>query len=119
MITAYRRCDRIADLLQQELADLLLRRVKDPRVEGVTITGVKVSGDLQHARVFFCVMGAPAESGGANAAAGLEKAKGFLRHELGKRLHLRVLPQLEFHYDASFDYGEKIERLLKELHQDE
>lgn len=119
MITACKRCDRIADLLQQELADLLLRRVKDPRVEGVTITGVKVSGDLQHARVFYCVMGSPAASGRENVASGLEKATGFLRHELAKRLHMRYLPRLEFQYDESFDYGEKIERLLKELRQDE
>ncbi len=85
----------------------------------MTITGVKVSRDLQHARVFYCVMGAPAEADREGVAAGLDKAKGFLRHELAKRLHMRYLPQLEFQYDASFDYGEKIERLLKELHQDE
>lgn len=119
MITAGKRCDRVADLLQQELADLLLRRVKDPRVEGVTITGVKVSGDLQHARVFYCVMGSPEASSREDAAVGLEKAKGFLRRELAGRLHMRMVPQLEFHYDASFDYGDKIERLLKELHQDD
>lgn len=119
MISASKRCDRIADLLQQELADLLLRRVKDPRVEGVTITGVKVSGDLQHARVFYCVMSSPSSSGREDVATGLAKATGFLRRELAGRLHMRFVPQLEFHYDASFDYGEKIERLLKELHQDE
>jgi ribosome-binding factor A len=52
-------------------------------------------------------------------AKGLSKASGFMRQELGKRLHMRYLPQLHFHYDPSFDYGEKIERLLKDLHQDE
>lgn len=119
MVSAGKRCDRIADLLQQELADLLLRRVKDPRVEGVTITDVKVSGDLQHARVFYCVMSSLSSSGREDAAAGLAKATGFLRRELAGRLHMRFVPQLEFQYDASFDYGEKIERLLKELHQDE
>jgi ribosome-binding factor A len=119
MITAYKRCDRIADLLQREIADLLLRRVKDPRIEGVTITGIKVSGDLQHARVFYCVMGSPRDEGKEAVAVGLENAKGFMRQELGKRLHMRYVPQLEFVYDASFDYGDKIERLLKELHQDE
>ena len=119
MITEYRRCDRVADLLQREIADLLLRRVKDPRIDGVTITGVKVSGDLQHARVFYCIMGSPAESGRETVAAGLERAKGFLRRELAKRLHMRYLPQLEFQYDGSFDYGDRIERLLKELHKDE
>jgi ribosome-binding factor A len=119
MIAEYKRSDRIADLLQREIADLLLRRVKDPRVEGVTITGVKVSRDLQHARVFYCVMGSPKEEGKEAVVAALDKARGFMRQELGKRLHMRYLPQLEFIYDASFDYGDKIERLLKELHKDE
>jgi ribosome-binding factor A len=119
MVTEYRRSDRVADLLQRDIADLLLRRVKDPRVDGVTITGVKVSGDLQHARVFYCVMGSPKEGGTKAVAAGLEKAKGFIRQELGKRLHMKHLPHLEFHYDTSFDYGDKIESLLKELRKDE
>jgi ribosome-binding factor A len=119
MIAEYKRCDRIADLLQQEIADLLLRRVKDPRIDGVTITGVKVSGDLQHARLFYCVMGSPEGEIREAAATGLDKAKGFMRQELGKRLHMRYVPQLQFIYDASFDYGDKIERLLKELHRDE
>jgi ribosome-binding factor A len=119
MIADYKRCDRVADLLQREIADLLLRRVKDPRVEGVTVTGVKVSGDLQHARVFYCIMGSPQEERRKAVASGLEKARGFMRQELSKRLHMKHLPQLEFAYDASFDYGEKIERLLKELHKDE
>jgi ribosome-binding factor A len=119
MIAEYKRSDRIADLLQREIADLLLRRVKDPRIEGVTITAVKVSGDLQHARVFYCIMGSSEEERKEAVASGLEKARGFMRQELGKRLHMRHLPQLEFVYDASFDYGDKIERLLKELHKDE
>jgi ribosome-binding factor A len=119
MVTEYRRSDRVADLLQREIADLLLRRVKDPRVEGVTITGVKVSGDLQHARVFYCVMNSPRGEGKEAVAAGLEKARGFIRQELGKRLHMRYVPHLEFHYDGSFDYGDKIERVLRELRKDE
>jgi ribosome-binding factor A len=119
MIAEYKRSDRIADLLQREIADLLLRRVKDPRIDGVTITGVKVSGDLQHARVFYCVMASPREEAKETVTAALDKAKGFMRQELGKRLHMRHIPQLEFIYDASFDYGDKIERLLKELHKDE
>jgi len=115
----YKRSDRVADLLRQEIADLLLRRVKDPRIEGITITGVEVTTDLQHARIYYCVMGHPTVEEKKNIAAGLSKAKGFMRQELGKRLHMRYLPQLDFHYDGSFEYGEKIERLLKELHKDE
>jgi ribosome-binding factor A len=114
-----KRVDRVADLLRQEVADLVLRRVKDPRVQRVTITGVDVSPDLQHAKIFFCVMGNPSDEEKKNVAEGLTKARGFMRQELGKRLHMRYLPQLHFHYDNSFDYGDKIERLLKDLHQDE
>jgi ribosome-binding factor A len=116
----YKRSDRVADLLKKEIADLVFRRVKDPRVTGVTISGVDVSGDLKHARVFFCVMGRSAdEDAGRNAASGLEKAKGFIRLELGRRLSLRYIPQLQFEYDTSFEYGDKMEKLLKELHKDE
>jgi ribosome-binding factor A len=114
-----KRVDRVADLLRQEVADLVLRRVKDPRVQRVTITGVDVSPDLQHAKIFYCVMGNPSDEEKKNVGEGLTKARGFMRQELGKRLHMRYLPQLHFHYDNSFDYGDKIERLLKDLHQDE
>ncbi len=116
----YKRSDRVADQLQREIADLVFRRVKDPRVANLTISGVEVSGDLKHAKVFFCVMGGGAdENSKKNAALGLEKAKGFIRQELGRRLSLRYIPQLEFAYDNSFEYGDKIERLLKELHKDD
>lgn len=115
----HKRSDRVADLLKQEIADLLLRRVKDPRLEGMTLTGVEVTNDLQHARIYYCVMGQPTEEQKANAATGLNKAKGFMRQELGKRLHMRYLPHLTFSYDTSFEYGDKIERLLKEVMKDE
>ena len=115
----YKRSDRVADLLKQEIADLLLRRIKDPRVEGVTITGVELTDDLQHARIYYCILGQPSEDQKKNVASGLSKAKGFMRQELGKRLHMRYVPQLDFHYDTSFEYGDKIERLLKEIHKDE
>jgi ribosome-binding factor A len=115
----YKRSDRVADLIRREIADLLLRRVKDPRVERVTLSGVEVSADLQHARIFYTLMGTATETEKQEASLGLEKAKGFMRQELGKRLHMRYIPQLDFHYDASFEYGDKIERLLKELHKDE
>jgi len=117
----YRRSDRVADLIRSEIADLILRRVKDPRLAKLTITGVEVTPDLQHARVFYCIMGgSPAEEAARkDVSQGLEKAKGFIRQEIGKRMRLRYIPQLDFQYDVSFDYGDKIERLLKELHTDE
>lgn len=119
MSREYKRSDRVADLLQQEIADLLLRRIKDPRVSSVTITGVKVSADLQHACVFYCLTGGAGAKGKDAAAVGLVKATGFVRQELGKRLHMKHLPQIEFRYDESLDYGDKIDRLLREIQQDE
>jgi ribosome-binding factor A len=117
----YKRCDRVADLLHREIAELVFRRVKDPRVANITISGVNVSGDLRNARVFFCITGGrdADESAKKNALAGLDKAGGFLRQELGRRLSLRYVPQLDFAYDTSFEYGDKMERLLKDLHTDE
>lgn len=116
----YKRSDRVADLLKQEIADLILRRVKDPRVANVTISGVEVTDDLKHARVFYCVMGHGDDEGAKkNAILGLEKARGFIRLELGRRLSLRYVPEVHFEYDTSFEYGDKIERLLKELQKDE
>ncbi|MFZ2448845.1 MAG: 30S ribosome-binding factor RbfA [Syntrophobacteraceae bacterium] len=120
MKTDYKRSDRVADVLQKEIADLVLRRVKDPRAVNLTVTGVQVTPDLKHARVFYCVMsGSADERAKQDAASGLEKAKGFIRQELGKRLRLRYIPQLYFEYDISFEYGDKIERLLKDIHRDE
>lgn len=118
-IMDYKRSDRIADLLHREIAELVFRRVKDPRTQRVTITGVEVSKDLQHASVFYCITGKSGDEEKKSVALGLSKATGFIRQELGKRLHLKHMPQLAFRYDASFDYGEKIERLLKEIHRDE
>ena len=116
----FKRSDRVSDLLHREIAEMVFRRLKDPRVENITISGVKVTDDLRNARVFFCIMGRDAEEGERkNALAGLYKAKGFMRQELGRRLSLRYVPQLEFEYDISFEYGDKMERILKELHTDE
>ena len=116
----FKRSDRIADQLHKEIADIVFRRVKDPRLANLTVSGVNVTPDLQHARVFYCIMGGAAEeSVKKNAAAGLDKARGFIRQELGRRLHLRYIPQLDFEYDTSFEYGDKIERLLRELHKGE
>ncbi len=115
----FKRSERVADLLQREIADIVLRRVKDPRVGSITITGVKVSDDLKHARIFYCLMGKSTDEDKSSASEGLGKARGFIRQELGKRLHLRFIPQLNFEYDASIDYGDHIERLLKDLNKEE
>jgi ribosome-binding factor A len=116
-MSSFKRADRVADLIKMEIADLLLKQVRDPRIGSVTITGVKVTDDLRTARVFFVEMGKDACS--AEIQAGLGKAKGFLRRELGRRLQLRHVPELLFTYDPSFAYGSRIDTLLMEIHREE
>jgi ribosome-binding factor A len=114
---SFKRADRVADLIKMEISDLLLKQVRDPRIGAVTVTGVKVTDDLKSARVYFVELG---KDGCSDAVkAGLAKATGFLRRELGGRLQLRCVPELLFTYDPSFAYGDKIERLISEIHRQE
>ena len=112
-MTTFKRADRVADLIQGEISDILLKQVRDPRIGAVTITGVKVTDDLRLAKIYFVELAQ--DTIHAETLAGLEKATGFLRRELGKRLQLRCVPDLIFRVDASFAYGNRIERLLAEI----
>lgn len=116
-MSSFKRADRVADLLKMEIADLLLKQVRDPRICSVTITGVKVTDDLRTARVFFVELGR--DACGEEVQAGLRKAAGFLRRELGRRLQLRHVPEIVFTYDPSFAYGSRIDTLLMEIHREE
>src|SRR5436190_6764977 len=109
------RARRVADLLRELVAELLLREVQDPRVRGVLITDVRVSPDLHQARLFFSVLtgGAPER---ASAALGLERARGFLRREVGRRARLRVTPELHFIPDGTAEYAAHIEQVITEIH---
>ena len=107
----------MADLIKIEISNLLLKQVRDPRIGLVTITGVKVTDDLRTARVFFVELGKDQCS--EEVQAGLGKAAGFLRRELGRRLRLRCVPELLFAYDPSFAYGDRIERVISEIHREE
>ena len=104
---------QVGGLLQKEISELLLRKIKDPRLEMVTITGVKVSSDLKMARVYFSRYGNAEEI--RQGLEGLQSASGFIKRELGLRLKLRHVPDLEFIHDTSFEYGDRIESLLKGL----
>lgn len=114
MAMDYKRSDRVGDLLREEIAELIQRQVKDPRLATVTICNVEISADLRHAKVFYCFSGQ--EQDRDSIARGLLKATGFLKSQLGKRIRLRHIPDLKFIYDTSFDYASKIDRLLRELH---
>jgi len=116
-MNSFKRADRVADLIKIEISNLLLKQVRDPRIGLVTITGVKVTDDLRTARIFFVELGKDQCS--EEVHAGLGKAAGFLRRELGRRLRLRCVPELLFAYDPSFAYGDRIERLISEIHREE
>lgn len=110
---AGRRMEQVGDLLRAELSELVRREMHDPRVGFVTITNVKVSADLRNARVNVSCYG-DAESQQETMRA-LKGAAGFLRTEVGKRVRLRMIPQLSFHLDHSMAHAEEIQRTLQTL----
>lgn len=112
--TGYSRADRVADQIRMEVADILMRKIKDPRVQSVTVTGVELTSDLRIARVFVTAMGTDEEQ--QSVFAGLSKASGFVRGELGRRLTLRYLPEVVFIKDTSGPRGDRVLQLLDELH---
>ncbi|MCP9450113.1 MAG: 30S ribosome-binding factor RbfA [Nitrospira sp.] len=113
--TAYKRAERVADQIRIEVADILMRKIKDPRVRFVTVTGVEMTADLRVAHVFVTTM----ETGEAEEEifAGLSNASGFVRSELGRRLTLRYLPEVIFRKDISGKRGDRILQLLDALQE--
>jgi len=109
----YKRSDRVGDLIKVELADIIFRQIKDPRIGIVTITGVKMTDDLKLARIYFVEMGK--DTCDQKTRDGLEQAKSFMKRELGKRLNIRHIPDITFTPDESFAYGSRIEKLLAEI----
>jgi len=114
-VTTHSRPDRVGHLLQQKLAELFARGLKDPRVGLVTITGVKMSPDLREAWVYWTVHGEAEVR--KQTARGIEAARGWLRRVVGGTLGLRVVPELHFTYDEAIDRGDRIERLLREVRE--
>ena len=110
-----RRLDRLCSQIQEEVSDILARRLKDPRLGFVTLTGVKVSADLSYATIYISVMGCP-EDVKRNMTC-LESAKSFIRSELGKRLTVRHVPEIRFFHDDSEARGARIDSLLKDLRE--
>ncbi|HUB09064.1 MAG TPA: 30S ribosome-binding factor RbfA [Myxococcales bacterium] len=107
---------RVAEEVQRELSSILVRGLKDPRIVGlVTITGVKLSPDLREGVVYYSVFGTEAER--TSTQEGLQAAAGFLRREIGHRLKLRVAPNLRFAFDTSIETGDRIEQLIREVHE--
>lgn len=109
----YQRSDRVGDLLLEVIADLLRREIRDPRLQWVNLTGVRVSKDLRHAQVFFNLVGVAEDK--EAAVAGLKSARGFIRSKAGKKLNLRFVPTIEFTYDESEEDARYIDSLLNKV----
>jgi ribosome-binding factor A len=104
------RTRRVGDQIQRELAELIRGELKDPRLGMVSISAVEVSRDLSHARVHVSVLGNETQT--AESLKILQHAAGFLRHKLGKSMHMRVIPELHFHLDRSLEEGARIGALI-------
>lgn len=111
------RPERVGDQIRAELAALLAREVKDPGIGFVTLTAVRVTADLQLARVYYTVLGD--DRARRDTARALERATPFLRRQIASRLRLRRAVELAFHYDESIAKQERVEQLLREIHEQE
>jgi ribosome-binding factor A len=108
------RAVRIGDQIRAELFELLHREVKDPGIGLLTITEVKVTSDLQIARVYYTTMGD--DKARAQTRRALDRATPFLRRQVGQRLQLRRVPELEFFFDETVERADRIERIIQDLH---
>jgi ribosome-binding factor A len=104
------RRGRIADQIQRELAEVIRTELRDPRVGMITLTGVELSNDQSHAKVFFTILGSTAEVD--SALEGLQRAAGFLRSSLAHGLTTRKVPELHFAYDESVERGARLSKLI-------
>ena len=111
------RANRVAEQMKKELGDIIGRKIKDPRIGFVTVTDVRVTGDLQQAKVYISILGD--EEKKQESLKALAKAKGFIRTEIGQRIRLRKTPELLFEVDEAIDYGNRIESLLHELKKED
>lgn len=107
------RRERLAEAMREVLSELLLTEIKDPRLAGVVISAVELSGDLKLARAYFSIFGDDERE--RQAADGLQQARGFLRHESGRRMRIHNPPELEFRRDKGFERADRVQRILDEI----
>jgi len=108
-----RRLSRVEEACKEELSEILQREIKDPRVGFVTITDVKLTADLRHARVFISIFGSEQEA--EQSMDGLESAKGYLRSQLGRHLRLKYLPEIEFVHEHIAEDALRLNELMKQV----
>lgn len=111
----YKRSQRLSILLREEIADIIMRRVKDPRLGFVTVTDVEMSEDLKIAKIYISVY----EGDKDLTIEILNSAKGIIRNEVSKRVKVKFIPSIEFRIDRSIEHGDRIDRLLKEIKEKE
>ena len=109
---SFSRADRVVEQIRRELAELLHSEVKDPRIGMITLTAVEITPDYAHAKVFFTTMLGTERV--PEILAGLKKASGFLRREIGRRVRIHTTPELHFVYDDSIDRGANLSKLIDE-----
>jgi ribosome-binding factor A len=114
---AGKRATRVGDQILKCAASLLQQKVRDPRVSGVTLTGVQVSRDLKNATIFFSLIGD--NDAVRKAQAGLDSAKGFVRKEIGSEVNLKNTPDLIFKYDPTLETGDHLEKLFQKIKSEE
>ncbi len=115
----YDRTDRVSQKLHEILAKLLLKEIRDPRLQGMEITDVEISPDLKHAQVYWVLIEKSGEADREGAEEGLAHAKGFLKREVGNRLDTKYTPDLDFRFDESLERGRRVEELLAEAREDD
>ncbi|KLU63462.1 ribosome-binding factor A [Peptococcaceae bacterium CEB3] len=107
------RANRLAETLKEEISQLIREQLKDPRLGFVTVTAVDVAEDLSHAKVYISVLGSPEDAKASLLV--LNRAAGYMRSEIGKRVRLRHTPEIVFKYDPSIEHGARIAKLLRDV----
>ncbi len=110
----FKRAERVRDQMKEEIADILMRKIKDPRIGFVTVTDVEIADDLRNAKVFVSVYGGDK----AKTLEGLESAAAFIRSELGRRMRMKFVPELLFRFDNTVEQGAHIMELLRTLEEE-
>jgi len=110
------RANRVAEQMKKDLGEIVNQKLKDPRIGFLTITDVDVTNDLQQAKIYVSVLGD--EEDKEQTLAALDNASGFIRSEIGRRIRLKKVPEIQFLFDEAFEYGTKIDAILRDLNRE-
>jgi ribosome-binding factor A len=117
LVVSKARATRIAERMREEISEMMIMQIQDPRLSGISITDVHLDRELAFAEIYFSML--EGSSRAVEAQAALEHAQGYMRSELARRIELRVFPRLRFHWDPTSEKAEKIERLIATLHKEQ